>query len=45
MLIKCYYLWASWMQYIPLHPIYLRAILILSTRFRRGISSNFFPSD
>jgi hypothetical protein len=36
--------WASSIQSIPSHPIFLRSILILSTHLRLGLPSSLFPS-
>jgi hypothetical protein len=36
--------WARWIQSIPLHPNYLRSILMLSFHQTLGLLTGFFPS-
>lgn len=36
--------WATWMQSSSSHPIFLRSILILSSRYRLLLTSSLFPS-
>jgi hypothetical protein len=37
--------WATWIQFTPSHPIYLRSILILSSHVRLRLPSGVFEAD
>jgi hypothetical protein len=37
--------WARWVQFVPLHSIPLRSILILSCHLHQGFPSDTLPSD
>jgi len=37
--------WATWIQSLPLQPVDIISVLILSSRLCHGLSSGLFPSD